>query len=384
MRYLYMDVKDQNSTQPSQDVDLAKQYQDILDHYSQELASKTPQVPPESVDNSSPKPIDAPEDPAVIPAAETEDTLMTSVPDDIALTEVPNPPEPVSEEPLSSVPQAESYELPPIPQPKTNDLPLTPQPENDDLPPTPQPENSNLPPAPVFDSQQEVPRQSNIFKYLFFVALFIFLTVCGAIVYTVFLSNPGGTSNPSTSVPKVSDTSPTAAPGNVCQLNDQTYQVNEAFAAADGCNTCTCTPDLTISCTEKACESTSSSSASLKDLKTYTSDEYKFSVQYPSDLSMEINNVDTANYVQLIFNKTSNAAFDISASSNYPINQPKYMNDTVSTGKKNINGISWSLFQLPNKYIGLQNEKNSILYSITYPTSEEEKLQQILSTFKIL
>ena len=39
----------------------------------------------------------------------------------------------------------------------------------------------------------------------------------------------------------------------VCELNENTYQINEIFSAADGCNTCACQPDQLIICTQIAC-----------------------------------------------------------------------------------------------------------------------------------
>lgn len=116
--------------------------------------------------------------------------------------------------------------------------------------------------------------------------------------------------------------------------------------------------------------------------KTYTNDTYKLSFKYPSNLNIEINQVDTANYVQVIFDKSSNNSFNIKASVKYPINQPKFLLDTESTGTKNINGKLWSVFELPNGSLGMQLEENSILYSVIYPVSEGTVVDQILSTFQ--
>ena len=118
--------------------------------------------------------------------------------------------------------------------------------------------------------------------------------------------------------------------------------------------------------------------------KTYTNDAYKFSFKYPGDLNIENNQVDTSNYIQLIFNKSLTDSFTIEASTKYPVNQPKYLLDTQPIGTKNINGYDWGLFKLPNNSSGTQIEINSVLYSIIYPTENEAGIDQILSTFKFL
>jgi hypothetical protein len=40
---------------------------------------------------------------------------------------------------------------------------------------------------------------------------------------------------------------------NACFYRGQVFAPGTEFPAADGCNTCTCEPDLSISCTEVAC-----------------------------------------------------------------------------------------------------------------------------------
>ena len=116
--------------------------------------------------------------------------------------------------------------------------------------------------------------------------------------------------------------------------------------------------------------------------KTYTNDTYKLSFRYPSNLSIDINQVDTANYVQVIFNKSLSDSFTVKASTKYPTNQPKYLLDTQATGTKNINGYNWNLFKLSDIDSGMQFEINSVLYSIIYPSSNEVEIDQILSIFK--
>ena len=121
-----------------------------------------------------------------------------------------------------------------------------------------------------------------------------------------------------------------------------------------------------------------------EDWKTYTNDIYKFSFKYPGDLSIDINQVNTSNYVQVILNKSLPDSFTVEASIKYPVNQPKYLLDTLPIGTKNINGYNWSLFKLSNDSSGVQLEVNSVLYSIIYPTENEAEIYQILSTFKFL
>ena len=89
-------------------------------------------------------------------------------------------------------------------------------------------------------------------KVFFIIALLIFIFVLSALVF-VYLKNQSDNSD-SSDVDTI-QVSPTEIPGT-CLLNDKTYKVGESFAAADGCNICTCeSPDI-ISCTEKACLST--------------------------------------------------------------------------------------------------------------------------------
>lgn len=100
------------------------------------------------------------------------------------------------------------------------------------------------------------------------------------------------------------------------------------------------------------------------------------------DFNIEIHQVDTSNYVQVIFDKSLSSSFTVKASTKYPPNQPRYLLDTESVGTKNINGKLWSLFELPGGSLGMQLEENLTLYSIIYPVSEKAIVDQILSTFK--
>lgn len=42
-------------------------------------------------------------------------------------------------------------------------------------------------------------------------------------------------------------------PAGVCKYDGQVYEAGASFPASDGCNTCTCGPDGSVACTEKAC-----------------------------------------------------------------------------------------------------------------------------------
>jgi len=189
--------------------DLAKQYQDILDHYSRELSDQ--------------------------------------------------------KEPTPSAPPAETLLLPPV----------TP-------PPAP---TYSISTAPV----ETTPQPSNLFKYLFFLSLLIFLGVFGTIAYTVFFSanSQDLASAEPTTAPNVETTPTTASIDAVCEVNDKKYNKGESFLAADKCNTCVCGADLTISCTEKACEATPSvkATSTTKTTPTVAKKQLPKTQKLPIDLT---------------------------------------------------------------------------------------------------
>lgn len=221
--------------QITENTDLSKQYQDILNQYSKELQSAK---------------------------TDTENTPAEPAP--IATTPIPPAIDPLAT--ATSVTSPETTPVAPLepalatPSEPTPVLPTEP-PVVTSLPPMP----SSLPPiitglVPV----SKLPK--NIFKYFFFVSLLVFLGIFGMIIYTVI----NAAANPTRIV--VSDKTPTAEPtsssdtGKFCETNDKKIPAGESFPAADGCNTCTCGEDLTISCTEKDCtgkESTGSASPSV-------------------------------------------------------------------------------------------------------------------------
>lgn len=166
---------------------------------------------------------------------------------------------------------------------------ITPTPEPEPyIPPAPEPVIATPPPrlepivvTPIDSPPPEIkPRENNFFKYLFFISLLIFLGVLAAVVYS-FISTQKPLSN-SSATPTLQ---PSTAPVLMCKINDLEYVVGASFPATDGCNTCTCNSDTSISCTEKACDVTPTKSATTssipKDWKTYENKALKFSFSYP-------------------------------------------------------------------------------------------------------
>lgn len=111
------------------------------------------------------------------------------------------------------------------------------------------------------------PSINNIFKIIFTIALIIFILVIIALGFTYFKSQQNSDSLNN----NVVETTPTPVSSATCTLNDKTYQIGESFPSADGCNTCSCTSDLNIACTEKACAPTPTSIATKSATKTTNS-----------------------------------------------------------------------------------------------------------------
>jgi hypothetical protein len=133
--------------------------------------------------------------------------------------------------------------------------------EPDNTPPTPDLVENNfrsLPPEELKlpEGEHKTPDSTNIFKYIFFASLIIFLVVYSVLAFTLIKKPTIDTTITTTSATlPISPVmlSPTSVPTQVCALNDKNYEVGESFTATDGCNTCTCSADLSISCTEKVC-----------------------------------------------------------------------------------------------------------------------------------
>lgn len=129
--------------------------------------------------------------------------------------------------------------------------------------------------------------------------------------------------------------------------------------------------------------------------ETYINSEYKFSFKYPTDFSIEEMSVPTNEYAQVIVNKDEVDEFTIKASMDYLPADVVYFLDTASTGEKVVGGNTWQTYLLPDGYgdepgtqtspiYGLQLEKNSVLYTITFSgqTETTSTQDQILSTFR--
>lgn len=181
----------------NQQNDLTRQYQEILEKYAAELKAK-------QTDSLTP---DSP--PAI------ESTPLTS----------PAP------EFNKEAPPSTPVDLPPVD--------LTPPP----IPPVPPSTNLSSP------ASENIPARTPLTKMLFTASFLIFVAVASALAYTRFFAvTPRDSLTP--------PVEPTAVLADkFCELNDQKYSVGESFPSADGCNSCSCTEDQTIACTEKACDS---------------------------------------------------------------------------------------------------------------------------------
>jgi hypothetical protein len=226
--------------------DLAKKYQEILEKYSKELASSKPiedtpeeTAPPVEPAEVTPEPVPVPE---VEPEPEPP---IEPTPQPVIQEQVPVEPEPTVEPtPVESEPTPVEPEPAPAPTPE----PVVMQEETKHSPFVNPPPVS---PTPIFEAVETPPPQNNFFKYLFFLSLLIFISVVGVIIYITFINPPkppvpGGSTPDINVVPTVSE--------KVCDANDKKFKQGETFPAADGCNTCTCTSYLTITCTTKSCE----------------------------------------------------------------------------------------------------------------------------------
>jgi len=160
---------------------------------------------------------------------------------------------------------------------------------------------------------------STFIKILFYFSLLIFLAVIAAVANS-FIKNQR---TPATSSPTPIPTE--TQPAVICELNEMTYQVNESFPAADGCNTCACQSDQLIICTQIACTTptkvtptkTSTSSAIPKNWKTYTNTAFGFSISYPAELTItdtlpaEYTKISSTKQFLLIDNKSKNISFTL-------------------------------------------------------------------------
>lgn len=252
-----------NSTpNPSASSDTSSKYQDILDQYSKQVTTvsdvdqeadvsattddilkttidEVPILPSPTSDVSSPSPEPSPLDMAVT-------------------TPPPSTPSPISEpvEPVEAVPVSPTEEKPPVmaePIEQTTPAvaPMAVSQNMGDREPIHQP-TSPLE-AGAIPVGETTSKGSGFFKILFFISLLIFLVVASALALSFINNSKTSPSTVNPTIPTI--TEPTDAPEeeSFCYLNDNKYKVNETFPSADGCNTCTCNIDGTISCTEKDC-----------------------------------------------------------------------------------------------------------------------------------
>lgn len=301
-----------------------------------------------------------------------------------------------------------STETPPIPDPESQPVaevpPAPPQPE---LKPQSQPEVPivTAPPIPPATPVEEPatpplvsrPKENKFFKYLFFFSLIILLIVLASVV--ISLINSQKALENSNNAPTAA-LSPTTNPRDYCLLNDQRYPVNQTFTATDGCNTCTCNADLTISCTELSCIATpsvkltptkSATSSATQSLKTYENKTAGISFKYPSNFSYD----EKIEPYYLISSKplikisihavgnpmSTNCLKSISTETNGNLQIQKYSSlSSVECGTTaDTNREIWIT------KAGSKSEPGLIFsYSSTQIIESEKIFDQILSTFKFL
>ena len=248
------------------DTNSTPNYQEILDKYAADLQAASKTIP------------DVPETPETPTSLETPKTLET--------TETPETPTSLETPKTLETPEV-SQIISPAPEPEPIVPPTpTPTPAPDPIIEIPPQRPEPIVVTPIDSPLPEVkPKENNFFKYLFFISLIIFLGVLAAVIYSFI-----NTQKPLSKTDATPTVEPSLAPAVVCKINDQEYALGANFPASDGCNTCTCNSDTSISCTEKACDlsptKSATTSASSKDLKTYTNKVYGITFQYPSSFSI--------------------------------------------------------------------------------------------------
>jgi hypothetical protein len=251
---------------PNNDDQLQQQYQDILNKYA---SSITPPVEPEPTPGPTlePEPDSQPEEVKTLPPVEPEPELNPVLE---SVSESTPEPEPETEpEPEISPIKEIIITSPSIPKPELET-------ENDLL------KQPVVPPI-YFPPTPEVDKPSNFFKYLFYFSIIIFVGVVSALFYNF-------TNNQNTNIPTEDTPTPTSEPTSFCEVGDKKYQVNENFPSEDGCNSCSCGSDLTVTCTQMACisptsiQSTTSAKPTLKATtgKVYKDIKYGYQFECPT------------------------------------------------------------------------------------------------------
>ena len=244
-------------------------YQEILDKYAASLNSSDQ---PLIAEPPQPEPISPPEPPSSEPISPPEPPQPEPISPPENLLESPQLESPSVTLPLESTPPEAPIELSPTPP----EAPIELSP-----PPTPTPISPTPPQVelPLTSPNLNPPRENHFFKYLFIFSLLVFIAVLVSVVIA-FINSQKATSIPKTSSEDI--LSPTASPTMFCEINDKKYAIDQKFPATDGCNTCSCTADLTVVCTEMACDATNSATTSTTNLDTYTNSVAGVSFKYPS------------------------------------------------------------------------------------------------------
>lgn len=247
---------------PNNDDQLQQQYQDILNKYA---SSITPPVEPEPKPEFEPEITPIKEESTIIPP-------LLSEPQPESQPEIPAEPGPEISPELM---------LQSVPEPVT-ETPVEPTPETT-IEPEPPVKEVIVPPI-YFPPTPEEDKPSNFFKYLFYFSVIIFIGVVSALAYNFTNTQNTDIQNQDT-IP-----TPTVEPTSFCEVGDKKYQVNESFPSEDGCNTCSCSDDLTVACTEMACvsptsvQSTPSAKPTIKATtgKVYKDIKYGYQFECPT------------------------------------------------------------------------------------------------------
>jgi len=196
--------------------------------------------------------------------SETSENIIPEIP--IAEPELPQPE-------LQPEPEPELPELQPEPEPEPELPQPEPQPQPEPELPQLQPESQPKETINQFNNTQPIseptlsdfgitpkPPQNNVFKIIFIFSLIFFILAASAFTFVYFKSKQNNAANSSTSTS--TKISPTVIQSGSCSLNDKNYSIGESFMAADGCNTCSCESQDTITCTDNECLNTSTATKS--------------------------------------------------------------------------------------------------------------------------
>lgn len=238
-------------------------YQDILDKYAESINPSTDSKIPE--EKIKPEPELEPLNPPETILTPEEEEVVKSQPQLEPQPEIQPQPEPPPQ--IEAPPSPQAINPPPVAEAIISPSPLV------------SPESSNEGGSDLISPPK---KPNHFFKYLFFFSLIIFIVVLVLVVIS-FLNSQKPVSS-SRDIPQ-NNLSPTSLPTDFCELNDQKYLIGATFTADDGCNTCTCGEDLTVTCTTNTCDltpttpatsspsakpSTSTLKSQVEDWNTYT------------------------------------------------------------------------------------------------------------------